>query len=246
MHTVRNRTAMSRSGGEFRHVSKASVKQASTATPAFPDQVRIPPRKGAVIRDAPLPEPQALAEAALILPAPKLPPLPGTTRPATIKPGKAVGKRGQKTRRRKPAARTARPKRSKAKAAKALPLALVAELRTPAPETTLAPAPNIAAPPLPRSRSLVDTRRSGIVSKVVRWLDALSMAIVGQPLSGTTKRKHHRFTLPAPRQSLAQAAAGRCPPSRQAPSPSGGAGDELARLRLENARLKAELARLAG
>ena len=59
MHTVRNRTAMSRNGGQFRHVSKASEKQAPALSPAFPDQVSIPPRKGAIIRDAPLPEPQA-------------------------------------------------------------------------------------------------------------------------------------------------------------------------------------------
>lgn len=248
MHTVRNRTAMSRTGGEFRHVSQASAKKAPAASPAFPEQVCIPPRKGAVIRDAPLPGSQALAEAALILPAPVLPPLPGTTRPAAVKPaGKTVGKRGQKTRRRKPAARSARPKRAKAKAPKVmtLPMAPVAELRIPAPEPMPATAPSIPPAALPRSRSLVDTRGPGIVARVVGWLDALSLALVGQPLSRPTKRKRHRVTLPAPRQSLAPAAAGRSPPSREPPN-RGGAGDELARLRLENARLKAELARLAG
>ncbi|MFM6933541.1 MAG: hypothetical protein ACKOUT_15015, partial [Novosphingobium sp.] len=70
--------------------------------------------------------------------------------------------------------------------------------------------------------------------------------IAGQPLARSTRRKRHKFILPAPRQSLAQTVAARSPPSRQSPNPSGGAGDELARLRHENARLKAELARLEG
>ncbi len=252
MHTVRNRTAMSRSGGEFRHLSKASVNQAPSPPPAFPEQICIPPRKGVVIRDVPLPEPQALAEAALILPAPRLPPLPGATRPATIKPpgkpaGKAVGKRGQKTRRRKPANRTARPKRGKAKAptAKTLPQAATIALSIALPEPMPVRAHAIAPTTLPRSHSLVDTRKPGIVARVVRWLDALSFSLVGQPLSRMVKKNRRLVPLPAPRKSLARTTAGRrAPPSRQPATPSGGAGDELSLLRAENARLRAELTRL--
>ncbi|WP_310535499.1 hypothetical protein [Novosphingobium sp.] len=257
MHTVRNRTAMSRTGGEFRHVSKAGMKLPSSPSPAFPEQVCIPPRKGVVIRDAPLPEPQARAEAALILPAPELPPLPGATHAPTIKPpgklsGKAVGKRGQTTRRRKTAKFTALPKRGKAKApaAKAPPQvlpqspALTIPLSQPVPVRAPAIAP-IAPIALPRSRSLVDTRKPGMVARVVFWLDALSRALVGQRLSRTVRKKSRILPLPAPRQSIARTTAGqRAPPSRQPAPTGGGAGDELSFLRAENARLKAELAML--
>lgn len=246
MHTVRNRTAMSRNGGQFRHVSKASEKQAPAPSPAFPVQVSIPPRKGAIIRDAPLPEPQALAEAALILPAPVLPPLPGATRPATAKlAGKAVGKRGQKTRRRKPAVRAARPKRTKAKVNDTLANPPFIAVQTKLPDAIPILASDIEPAVLPRNRSLAATRGPGIAARVVRWLDAISFALVGQSLARSKKRRR-LAALPAPRQSLARTTAGRhAPPSRPSPSPSGGAGDELARLRAENARLKAELARLA-
>lgn len=244
MHTVRNRTAMSRNGGEFRHLSKASVKLAPSQSPTFPEQVCIPPRKGVVIRDVPLPDPQALAEAELILPA--------TIKPPGKPAGKAVGKRGQKSGRRKATKSTARPKRGKAKtpAAAALPqvlsqapdLALTSLL----PEPAQARAAAIAPIALPRSRSLVDTRKPGMVARVVLWLDALSRSLVGQRLSRTVRKKKRIVPLPAPRQSLARTTAGRrAPPSRQPAPTSGGAGDELSLLRAENARLKAELARLA-
>lgn len=251
MHTVRNRTAMSRDGGEFRRLSKASEKQAPKPSPSFPVQVSIPPRKGPIIRDAPLPEPQALAEAALILPAPVLPPLPGAARPATAKPaGKAVGKQGQKTRQRKPAVRAARPKRTKAKVkvkvndSPAKPPFIAVQAEFPDANPILASGVEPAA--LPRSRSLVDTRKPEMVARVVLWLDALSRSLVGQRLSRTVRKKSRIVPLPAPRQSLARTTAGRrAPPSRQPAPTSGGAGDELSHLRAENARLKAELARLA-
>ncbi|MFM5930607.1 MAG: hypothetical protein ACKOPQ_06835 [Novosphingobium sp.] len=257
---------MTRKTEPLRQAPQAALKHpifgSGAPVPAFPETVRIPARKGAVISTVALPDAQAIAEAALILPAPAEQAGKRTRRTAR----KVAGKRGQKTRRRKPGraksalaksgAGTAKSGKSSSGKSPSGASGLGRANPASAGETGTAPNPMpnrsadaaAAVPPagavLPPNRALVPVNGLGVVGRLVRWLDAISFAVVGKPLPRKSKRR--RNGLPLARQvSPLPAITRRVPPLRQSVAQDGEAGDELARLRAENARLKAQLAQLA-
>ncbi|MFM5932478.1 MAG: hypothetical protein ACKOPQ_16415, partial [Novosphingobium sp.] len=186
------------------------------------------------INSVELPEAQVQAEAALILPAQ----VKSAKRRGAKAARKVSPKRGQKTRRRKTVQGKAR-KGSGNAAMKPAP-AVIAVAAEPAPAAPL------ADQTVPRSRAIVPVHGGGIVNRLVRWLDAISFVFAGKVLPRrSAKPKRRREALPLARQASTQPAPRRRkPPPRQPAIPGCEAGDELARLRAENARLKARIAQL--
>ncbi|MCW1400779.1 hypothetical protein OKA06_00025 [Novosphingobium sp. MW5] len=234
MHTVRNRSAISRKSkapGRLPKVQPPFLPPDSRASgaPAFPASVLVAPPRGAVIKAVPLPGleagPRVEAEALLILP--ERPAKQVRRAPSTKKaPGKV---KARKAKVRKPRALHKKPaKKPRAAVLSPAPAAL------PLPPV----APPLAPAPPPNSRALVKTGGSGMVQKIVRWLDALGSALIGQPLT----RKRRRVVLPKARQALQRRPLSeRAPTSRQPIANGSAAGDELHLLRLENDRLNREL-----
>ena len=234
MHTVRNRSAISRKAKANSRLPKGQPPflppdARNSVPPGFPANILVAPPRGAVIKAVPLPapesEPRAEAEALLILPE----------RPAKPARRKAASPRKtqRKAKARKPGPRKAAtlPRKPRKETGAAAVSPAPAALPLPPVQPPSAPAP------LPPSRAVVRTG-GGMVQKIVRWLDALGSALIGQPLT----HRRRKVVLPKARQALQRRPlAERMPTARQPIVTAAGAGDELHLLRLENDRLNREL-----